>query len=206
MCPSTSFRLVCRLLVADCARRLCSSSAPVAAHHPMPANPCLYIDITRPACPCIRLAGVFWDRPCGSFSRHAAAPTNASSSAINRSYRPQAHTSLHQHPSTPISKRLGPVTTTPPPSTALLSVPTNTQTLFALTTTPSPAMPSATGQNWEKYQKKFADEEEEEKKIVPLSEECVCPASTVVSWKLTARHPVISRFSRPTVRRRMLPA
>jgi 26S proteasome regulatory subunit T1 len=34
-------------------------------------------------------------------------------------------------------------------------------------------MPSATGQNWEKYQKKFADEEEEEKKIVPLTEEYV---------------------------------
>lgn len=34
-------------------------------------------------------------------------------------------------------------------------------------------MPSATGQNWEKYQKKFADDEEEEKKIVPLSEEYV---------------------------------
>lgn len=34
-------------------------------------------------------------------------------------------------------------------------------------------MPSATGQNWEKYQKKFADDEVEEKKIVPLSEECV---------------------------------
>lgn len=34
-------------------------------------------------------------------------------------------------------------------------------------------MPSATGQNWEKYQKKFADDEEEEKKIIPLSEEYV---------------------------------
>lgn len=34
-------------------------------------------------------------------------------------------------------------------------------------------MPSATGQNWEKYQKKFADDEVEEKKIVPLSEEYV---------------------------------
>jgi 26S proteasome regulatory subunit T1 len=32
-------------------------------------------------------------------------------------------------------------------------------------------MPSATGQNWEKYQKKFDDEEVEEKKITPLSEE-----------------------------------
>jgi 26S proteasome regulatory subunit T1 len=34
-------------------------------------------------------------------------------------------------------------------------------------------MPSATGQNWEKYQKNFADDEIEEKKITPLSEECV---------------------------------
>ena len=32
-------------------------------------------------------------------------------------------------------------------------------------------MPSATGQNWEKYQKKFADDEEPEKKITPLSDE-----------------------------------
>ncbi|KAJ9628640.1 26S proteasome regulatory subunit 7 [Taxawa tesnikishii (nom. ined.)] len=32
-------------------------------------------------------------------------------------------------------------------------------------------MPSATGENWEKYQKKFADEEVEEKKITPLSDE-----------------------------------
>lgn len=32
-------------------------------------------------------------------------------------------------------------------------------------------MPSATGQNWEKYQKKFADDEVEEKKITPLSDE-----------------------------------
>lgn len=34
-------------------------------------------------------------------------------------------------------------------------------------------MPSATGQNWEKYQKKFADDEQEEKKITPLSDEYV---------------------------------
>jgi hypothetical protein len=34
-------------------------------------------------------------------------------------------------------------------------------------------MPSATGQNWEKYQKKFADEDEPEKKITPLSDEYV---------------------------------
>ena len=32
-------------------------------------------------------------------------------------------------------------------------------------------MPSATGQSWEKYQKKFADDEVEEKKITPLSDE-----------------------------------
>ena len=31
--------------------------------------------------------------------------------------------------------------------------------------------PSATGQNWEKYSKKFADDEIEEKKITPLSDE-----------------------------------
>jgi hypothetical protein len=33
--------------------------------------------------------------------------------------------------------------------------------------------PSATGQNWEKYQKNFADDEVEEKKITPLTDECV---------------------------------
>lgn len=32
-------------------------------------------------------------------------------------------------------------------------------------------MPSAKGQNWEKYQKEFADDEEPEKKITPLSDE-----------------------------------
>lgn len=32
-------------------------------------------------------------------------------------------------------------------------------------------MPSATGQNWEKFQKQYADDEEPEKKIQPLSDE-----------------------------------
>ena len=32
-------------------------------------------------------------------------------------------------------------------------------------------MPSATGQSWEKYQKTYADDEEPEKKITPLSDE-----------------------------------
>lgn len=32
-------------------------------------------------------------------------------------------------------------------------------------------MPSARGENWEKYQKKFADDEPEEKKITPLTDE-----------------------------------
>ncbi|KAK6414834.1 26S proteasome regulatory subunit 7, partial [Oleoguttula sp. CCFEE 5521] len=32
-------------------------------------------------------------------------------------------------------------------------------------------MPSATGSNWEKYQKKFADDEPDEKKITPLTNE-----------------------------------
>ena len=34
-------------------------------------------------------------------------------------------------------------------------------------------MPSATGQSWEKYKKEFADDEEPEKKITPLSDEYV---------------------------------
>jgi len=41
-------------------------------------------------------------------------------------------------------------------------------------------MPSATGQNWEKYQKKFADDDEPEKKITPLSDECVISKSAVL--------------------------
>ena len=32
-------------------------------------------------------------------------------------------------------------------------------------------MPYATGSNWEKYQKNFADDEVEEKKITPLTDE-----------------------------------
>jgi 26S proteasome regulatory subunit T1 len=32
-------------------------------------------------------------------------------------------------------------------------------------------MPSATGANWEKHQKAFADDEKEEKKIAPLTDE-----------------------------------
>lgn len=32
-------------------------------------------------------------------------------------------------------------------------------------------MPSATGQNWEKYTKKFADEEEVQKQVTPLSDQ-----------------------------------
>ncbi|KAL8898758.1 MAG: hypothetical protein Q9192_001922 [Flavoplaca navasiana] len=32
-------------------------------------------------------------------------------------------------------------------------------------------MPSATGQNWEKYRKTYADDEEPEKKITPLTDE-----------------------------------
>ena len=34
-------------------------------------------------------------------------------------------------------------------------------------------MPSATGQNWEKYKKEFADDEEPKKKITPLTDEYV---------------------------------
>lgn len=38
-------------------------------------------------------------------------------------------------------------------------------------------MPSATGQSWEKYKKEFADDEEPEKKITPLTDESVLLAS-----------------------------
>ncbi|KAJ5396773.1 ATPase AAA-type core [Penicillium cosmopolitanum] len=39
-------------------------------------------------------------------------------------------------------------------------------------------MPSATGQNWEKYQKNFADDEEPEKKITPLSDDDIAVLKT----------------------------
>ena len=42
-------------------------------------------------------------------------------------------------------------------------------------------MPSAKGQNWEKYQKTFADDEQEEKKITPLTDEYA--ASLVMTFK-----------------------
>jgi hypothetical protein len=41
----------------------------------------------------------------------------------------------------------------------------------APTVAASANMPSATGQSWEKYQKNFADDEVEEKKITPLTDE-----------------------------------
>ena len=39
------------------------------------------------------------------------------------------------------------------------------------------AQPSATGSSWEKYKKNFADDEIEEKKITPLTEESVSPST-----------------------------
>lgn len=43
-------------------------------------------------------------------------------------------------------------------------------------------MPSATGENWDKYKKNFADEEEEEKKITPLSDEYAALAVYLADW------------------------
>lgn len=40
-------------------------------------------------------------------------------------------------------------------------------------------MPSATGQSWEKYKKEFVDDEEPEKKITPLTDECVTSACSL---------------------------
>ena len=42
-------------------------------------------------------------------------------------------------------------------------------------------MPSATGQSWEKYKKEFADEEEPEKKITPLTDESGIPGRRLQS-------------------------
>ena len=39
-------------------------------------------------------------------------------------------------------------------------------------------MPSATGQNWEKFQKEFRDDEEPEKKIIPLTAEDIAVLSS----------------------------
>jgi hypothetical protein len=40
-------------------------------------------------------------------------------------------------------------------------------------------MPSATGANWEKHQKNFDDDEKEEKKIAPLTDEYVFTAHSL---------------------------
>ena len=42
-------------------------------------------------------------------------------------------------------------------------------------------MPSATGANWEKHQKNFDDDEKEEKKIAPLTDEYVFAAHSLKS-------------------------
>lgn len=58
------------------------------------------------------------------------------------------------------------------PATSVLSSPSQLSVLTR-------QQPSATGSNWEKYQKNYADDEVEEKKITPLSDESV-PAPTDV--------------------------
>ena len=45
--------------------------------------------------------------------------------------------------------------------------------LAATRTTAVDTMPSATGTDWEKYRKTFADDEVPEKKITPLTDESV---------------------------------
>jgi hypothetical protein len=54
-------------------------------------------------------------------------------------------------------------------------------------------MPSAKGENWEKYQKKFADDEQEEKKITPLSDECVYIGGHVAVDERTNNRPGTSK-------------
>lgn len=63
-------------------------------------------------------------------------------------------------------------------------------------------MPSATGQNWEKYKKEFADDEEPEKKITPLTDEYVTSTQVANSCKamILIRGSVgIYKCSRPMV-------
>jgi len=48
-------------------------------------------------------------------------------------------------------------------------------------------MPSATGQSWEKYKKEFADDEEPEKKITPLTDEYVADKPKSRFWKVERR-------------------
>ena len=70
-------------------------------------------------------------------------------------------------------------------------------------------MPSATGQNWEKYKKEFADDEEPEKKITPLTDEYVTPTQAASVGKVTiliSGSVGIYKCSRPMVPHPMLPA
>ena len=53
-------------------------------------------------------------------------------------------------------------------------------------------MPSATGQNWEKYKKEFADDEEPEKKITPLTDEYVFKLQWGLVRRLGLLTPVFS--------------
>jgi ElaB/YqjD/DUF883 family membrane-anchored ribosome-binding protein len=48
-------------------------------------------------------------------------------------------------------------------------------------------MPSATGQSWEKYKKEFADDEEPEKKIIPLTDEYVTDKPWLRFWQVERR-------------------
>jgi hypothetical protein len=81
------------------------------------------------------------------------------------------HHALHRYPSQTPSPKHARSTPSPTPKPTESEKLPPTPLLQPTVYTP-PIMPSATGRDWEKY-KKFADEEEEEKKIVPLSEEYV---------------------------------
>lgn len=53
-------------------------------------------------------------------------------------------------------------------------------------------MPTARGADWEKYKKQFGDDEVEEKKIIPLSDEYVQSNHSLTT--ILTLHPEISRF------------
>ena len=57
-------------------------------------------------------------------------------------------------------------------------------------------MPSATGQNWEKYKKEFADDEEPEKKITPLTDEYVPARRVYLDYETDRLRLGIFKYSR----------
>jgi hypothetical protein len=59
--------------------------------------------------------------------------------------------------------------------------------------------PSATGKDWQTYKKDFADDEIEEKKITPLTDECDTLKPSIMSPLLNCVSAEISKYSKVMV-------